>query len=230
MYKIAVVEDDIQLSKMISEMLEKYGYEVINVHNFRDITSEIIMKQPHLVLLDINLPYFDGYHIARELRKTSNVPIIIISARGTELEQIRGFDLGADDYVVKPFSMEMLKVKINACLRRVYSNVSESECIHIGDLLVNRNSFMMSYRGQSVELTKNELKIMLALAENNQKIVKREYLLSELWDDLTFVEDNTLTVNITRIKNKLESIGLQGIIRTKRGEGYMLLLEEGDND
>jgi DNA-binding response OmpR family regulator len=183
------------------------------------------------VLLDINLPYFDGYHIARELRQTSRVPIIMISARGTEAEQIRGFDLGADDYVVKPFSMEMLKVKINACLRRVYCEAaSQPECLMVGELKLDPKNFMMYYHGKSTELTKNELKIMMVLAENPKEIVKRERLLSELWDDMTFVEDNTLTVNISRIKAKLNQLGLKDAIRTKRGEGYLLCYKEDKNE
>jgi len=231
MYRIAVVEDDKQLCEMIAGMLEKYGYEVEKDFDYRNITIDLLSKQPHLVLLDINLPYFDGYHIAKELRQKSEVPIIMISARETEAEQIRGFDMGADDYVVKPFSMEMLKVKINACLRRVYSNTSnEQEGINIGDFSVDQKTYLMRFRGQSVELTKNELKIMMVLAENARNIVKREFLLRELWDDMTFVEDNTLNVNISRIKNKLNLIGLKDAIRTKRGEGYMFTLEEGEHE
>lgn len=224
MYKIAVIEDDMQLCDLISDVLIRYGYEVEKDFNFRNLTIDILKKQPHLILLDINLPYFDGYHIARELRQKSNVPIIMISARGTESEQIRGFELGADDYVVKPFSMEMLNAKINACLRRAYHSMNEQEVISLGDLTINKKTFLLNYMGQSIELTKNELKIIVALAENEKKIVKRDFLLNELWDDMTFVEDNTLTVNITRIKNKLSMIGLKDVIHTKRGEGYMLSL------
>jgi DNA-binding response OmpR family regulator len=230
MFKIAVVEDDLQLCDMIAHMLMKYDYIVEKDFNFRNLPEDIMRKNPHLILLDINLPYFDGYHIARELRKESNIPIIMISARESELEQIRGFDMGADDYLVKPFSMEILKMKINACLRRAYSkDFNEHDYIKIGNFSINQKTFEIKYLDQSTELTKNELKIMIALAESNGKIVKREYLLQELWDSMTFVEDNTLTVNITRIKNKLKFIGLNDVIRTKRGEGYLLMLkEDGD--
>lgn len=220
MYKIAIVEDDVQLCDMISDVLVRYGFVVEKELDYRNLTVNLLKIQPHLILLDINLPYYDGYHIARELRQQSGIPIIMISARGTEAEQIRGFDLGVDDYVVKPFSMEMLNAKINACLRRVYGSMKEQEQITIGDFTINKKNFLLSYSGKSVELTKNELKIMVALAENQNKIVKRDYLLNELWDDMTFVEDNTLTVNITRIKNKLSKIGLNDVIHTKRGEGY----------
>ncbi|MDF2543330.1 MAG: response regulator [Herbinix sp.] len=224
MFKIAVIEDDVQLCNLISDVLSRYGYEIVKEFNYRNLTAELLNTEPHLILLDINLPYYDGYHIARELRQKSDIPIIMISARGTEAEQIRGFDLGADDYVVKPFSMEMLKVKINACLRRTYSTMNEQEIISIGALTINKKNFTLSYLGQNVELTKNEMKIIVALAENANGIVKRDFLLNELWDDLTFVEDNTLTVNITRIKNKLSKIGLNDVIHTKRGEGYILSL------
>lgn len=223
MYKIAVIEDDVQLCDLISDVLKRYGYEIEKEFNFRNLTADILKTQPHLILMDINLPYYDGYHIVRELRQMSDIPIIMISARGTEAEQIRGFDLGADDYVVKPFSMEMLNAKINACLRRTYSTNNEQEIITLGDFTINKKNFLLSYLGQSVELTKNELKIIVTLAENENRIVKRDFLLNELWDDITFVEDNTLTVNITRIKNKLSKIGLNDVIHTKRGEGYMLI-------
>lgn len=225
MYKIVIIEDDVQLCDFISDKLIRYGYEVEKDFNYRNLTSDILKTNPHLILLDINLPYYDGYHIVRELRQKSNIPIIMISARGTEAEQIRGFELGADDYVVKPFSMEMLNAKINACLRRTYSTMNEQEIISIGDFVINKKNFLLSFLGHSVELTKNELKILVSLAENENKIVKRDYLLNELWDDMTFVEDNTLTVNITRIKNKLSKIGLNDVIHTKRGEGYMLALK-----
>jgi DNA-binding response OmpR family regulator len=228
LYKIAVVEDDIELCTTISGMLDKYGYESIKDFNFRSLSSDILNKKPHLVLLDINLPYFDGYYVARELRQKCSIPIIFISARETEADQIRGFDMGADDYVVKPFSMEILKVKINACLRRVYGNdPGKQECITIGDFTVDQRTFFMRYKEQSTELTKNELKIMVALAENSGRIVSRNSLLQELWDDMTFVEDNTLTVNISRIKAKLNEIGLKDVIHTKRGEGYLFLPREG---
>jgi DNA-binding response OmpR family regulator len=226
LYRIAIVEDDAALNDMISGMLEKYGYKTIKDFNFRNITADILNKKPHLVLLDINLPYFDGFHIARELRQKSSLPIIFISARESEADQIRGFDAGADDYVIKPFSMEILKGKMSACLRRVYhSEAEKQDCITIGDFSVDQKTFLMHYRDQSIELTKNELKIMVALAENTGIIVSRLSLLHELWDDMTFVEDNTLTVNITRIKNKLSQIGLNEVIHTKRGEGYSFVLE-----
>ncbi|MHB8128427.1 MAG: response regulator transcription factor [Mobilitalea sp.] len=230
MYKIAVVEDDIQLCDMIAEILEKYGYEIEKNFNFRNLSTDILSKNPHLVLLDINLPYYDGYQVARELRQKSNLPIIMISARETEAEQIRGFDMGADDYVVKPFSMEMLKVKISACLRRVYqSEAGMQDCITINNFSVDQRTFLMYHQQQSIELTKTELGIMVALAENVGTIVSRFSLLHELWDDMTFVEDNTLTVNITRIKSKLSQIGLKDVIHTKRGEGYIFLPEGARN-
>lgn len=224
MYKIAIVEDDMQLCGLISDVLARYGYEVVKDLDYRKLTADLLKIQPHLIILDINLPYYDGYQIARELRQHSDIPIIMISARGSEAEQIRGIDLGADDYVVKPFSMDMLNAKINACVRRAYGSMAEQELIIIGDFTINKKNFLVSYSGKSMELTKNELKIMVALAENQNKIVKRDYLLNVLWDDLTFVEDNTLTVNITRIKSKLSKIGLNDVIHTKRGEGYLLVI------
>lgn len=230
MYRIAVVEDDAELCGIISDMLTKYGYETITAFHFRNIIEELQKEQPHLILLDINLPYYDGYYIARELRLAGKVPIIMISARGTEPEQLRGFDLGADDYITKPFSMEMLKAKIDACLRRSYgSGLQRTDSITIGDFSIDQKSFLMCHAGKSTELTKNEFKIIFALAGQEGRIVKRERLLSELWDSMTFVEDNTLNVNISRIKSKLQMIGLSDVIHTKRGEGYMLSLSSCSN-
>ncbi len=226
MYRIAVIEDDTQLCETISQMLDKYGYEAVTDFNYRNLCEDIGKRNLHLILLDINLPYYDGYHIAQEIRRTSTLPIIMISARETESEQIRGFDAGADDYLIKPFSMEMLKVKINACIRRAYQVfVQEPDVITLGNFSVDQRTFLMRYLDQSIELTKNEFKIISALAQHYKTIVKREYLLQELWDDMTFVEDNTLNVNISRIKNKLQSIGLTDVIHTKRGEGYLFTLE-----
>lgn len=230
MYRIAIVEDDLQLCELVAEMLQKYGFEVKYNFNFRKLPEELITIQPHLILLDINLPYYDGYHIARELRKECLIPIIMISARGSESEQIRGFDLGADDFVIKPFSMDILIAKINACLRRSYQTpMPEPERVNIGNFSIHKNNFSMSYKGSNVELTKNELKIILALVEHHRDLVKRDYLLQELWDDMTFVEDNTLNVNMSRVKSKLELLGLKDVIHTKRGEGYLLSLE-GEED
>lgn len=225
MYRIGVIEDDEQLCNLISQGLKKFGFMVENQFDFKNLSEEIIKSQLNLILLDINLPYYDGYHIAKELRLKSNIPIIMISARDSEAEQIRGFDLGVDDYVVKPFSMEILRAKINACLRRSYQENDNQERIRIGEFEIHKKNFQISYHTRRIELTKNEMKIIIALAEHVDQIVKRDMLLNELWDDMTFVEDNTLTVNITRIKSKLCEIGLSNVIHTKRGEGYMLKRE-----
>jgi len=231
LYKIALVEDDTQLCETVAELLGRYGYAVSKDFDFRNLSDEILKIKPHLLLLDINLPYFDGYQITRELRQKSNVPIIIISARETEADQIRGFDMGADDYITKPFSAEMLKVKISACLRRTYRNEQgKQDYISLGDFSVDQKTFMMSYQSRSIELTKNELKIMIALADNVGVIVSRMSLLHELWDDMNFVEDNTLNVNVSRIKGKLSQIGLKDVIHTKRGEGYLFCLEGAKHD
>lgn len=221
-YTILIVEDNIELSNMIAIKLEQYNYLVKQVEDFKKVEEYIINNSPDLILLDINLPYYNGFDICKNIRETLTTPIILISARDSEVEQIMGLEFGADDYIVKPFSMEILLAKIKSCLRRVYTiNNIEDSSIKLGHLVVDKETFTMSYYNKKIELTKNEFKLILKLVENANKIVSRETLLSELWDDEVFVYDNTLTVNISRIKTKLQQIGLSNVIKTKRGKGYI---------
>ena len=222
MYKVALVEDDTQLRELITRMLTRYDYEVLAVEDFAHVKEHLLQQNPDVILLDINLPFSDGFEICKTIRKQSNVPIIIISARNSEAEQVMGIEFGADDYVTKPFSMEVLRAKITACIRRVYGDyISEKNNITFADFILDYNVFQVSYKGQSAELTKNEFRILKRLAEKSESIVEREELLRELWDDTDFVDNNTLNVNISRIKAKLGEIGLTEAINTKRGYGYM---------
>lgn len=223
MYKIFVIEDDEKLKNHIKEYLEKYDFEVYCVNNFKDIDKEFLEINPDLVLLDINLPYYDGFYFCRNFRKTSNVPIIITSARNTDTEQIMGIELGADDYIVKPFSLQILLVKIKACLRRTYGEYIDKKyiSINVNGLTLDENKFMMLLDNKEIELSKNEFKLIKKLLENKNEVVKREVLLEVLWDDCAFVDDNTLTVNVTRVKNKLKEIGIKDAVKTKRGVGYV---------
>lgn len=234
MYRLMLIEDDMKLSALVKEFIEKYGYEVYEQEDFNNIEKQFELLKPDLVILDINLPYYDGFYLCRAFRKKSKVPIIITSARSGEMDQVMAIELGADDYITKPFKFEILLSKIKSALRRTYGEYSlkESTELRIKGLCLDENSFKMSYKGKSVELSKNEYKLVKKIIENKNRIIEREELFSELWDDLTFVDDNTLTVNISRIKNKFLELGISDIIKNKRRVGYMFNYAaiDGEND
>jgi len=222
MYKILIIEDDEKLRNLTRENLERYDYQVSIIEDFRKVEQQLAELKPDLVILDINLPYYDGFYLCRLIRKKSKVPIIIISARSGDLEQVMGIELGADDYVTKPFSSELLLAKVKSALRRAYGEytINKDQQLSVKGLVLNPDSFKMSYKGLELELSKNEFKLLKKLLENGGKIVSRENLLVELWDDSSFVDDNTLTVNVTRVKQKCEELGIRSAIKTKRGVGY----------
>ncbi|MEW8955450.1 response regulator transcription factor [Clostridium sp.] len=224
MYKILIIEDDAKLSSFTKEYLERYNYSVYEVTDFNNIEEEFQSIKPDLLLLDINLPYYDGFYFCRALRKNSNIPIIIISARSNDMDQVMAIELGADDYVTKPFKLEILLSKVKAALRRTYGEyaIRENNQLNVGDIYIDEDNFKLLYEGREVELSKNEFKLIKKLIEKKNRIVSREELFQELWDDYNFVDDNTLTVNITRLKNKFLSLGVKNIIKTKRGVGYIL--------
>ncbi|MBU5227223.1 MULTISPECIES: response regulator transcription factor [Clostridium] len=217
--RILLIEDDLKLKKYISEYLRVYDYNVDTVENFDDVMGYITKINPDLIILDINLPKFDGFYFLKLIRKLYKIPVIILSARSDEGEQIRGMELGADDYVTKPFSIGILLAKINALLRRV-KDYNEEE-IEVGELTLINNSMKLKYKNQIIELTKNEYRILNILIKNIEKVVSREELLEALWDDSNFIEDSTLTVNMTRVKKKLSDLGINNSIVTKRGVGYV---------
>lgn len=223
MAKIMIVEDDQALRAQVKEMLTDYEYTVLAVEDFRDVEGQFEAFQPDLILLDINLPYYDGNHICRKLRKLSNVPIIITSARNSEGDQIFSIEVGADDYVTKPFAIAVLLAKINALLRRSYGEYQrishQGNCAVEGVVLQDTN-FTLTYHNQSIELSKNEYRLMKAFLQRPNEILTREELLELLWDSQSFVDDNTLTVNVTRLKGHLVGLGLPDVIKTKRGVGY----------
>ncbi|MBU3158024.1 response regulator transcription factor [Clostridium estertheticum] len=216
MNKILVIEDDTKLSSFIKEFIEKYAYNVVLINDFNNIETEFSETKPDLILLDINLPYSDGFQLCRAFRRESDVPIIFISARSSEFEQIRGLEMGADDYIVKPFSFELLLAKIQASFRRVRGEYNSSN-----GLLLNKKNFDISVNNNILELSKKEFQLLNKLIENENVIVTREELLEELWDETFFVDDHTLTVNVTRLRNKLAMLGLGDVIKTKRGLGYI---------
>lgn len=225
--KVLLIEDDEKLKEYISEYLEVYGYRVTKIDNFDNVMETVKEAKPDLIILDINLPKFDGFYFLKCIRNKYKTPVLILSARSDEGEQIRGMELGADDYVTKPFAIGILIAKINALLRRTNeyistenetkglseSNKSELDLVHEG--------MKLKYKGQIIELTKNEYRILNLIFSNVGKVVTREEILEELWDDMTFVDDNTLTVNMTRVKKKLSELGINNVIITKRGVGYV---------
>lgn len=220
MKKILVVEDDVTLRKYIKDFLSSYDYEVKLVTDFDRVEEEVLCASPDLILLDINLPKFDGFYFLKSIRKRMSTPVIIISARSSEQEQIRGIDLGADDYITKPFGIELLVAKINAVFRRIDS--SGNKVIKAKDIELICDSMSLKVNDEIIELSKNEYKLLKVFMTNYNKVVSREELLEELWDETSFVDDNTLTVNITRLKKRLKEIGAEVFIVTKRGIGYVL--------
>lgn len=223
LYKILIIEDDIKLNKLIKEYLQKYRYELVDIQDFKNVEEELKKSKADLVLLDINLPYYDGFQLCKTFRRTSKVPVIIISSRNSETEQIRGLELGADDYIIKPFNFEFLLTKIQVAIRRVYGEyANESNIIEsLGGIKLNKDTFKVFYNEVELELSKNEFKLLSTLIKNQNRIVSREQLLEELWDDAVFVDDNTLTVNIARIRSKLKELKVSEVICTKRGIGYL---------
>ncbi len=230
MYKVMLIEDDYQLCGLIKENLERYGYNVILPENFTNIEEEFLTINPDLVLLDINLPYYDGYYLCRSFRQKSTVPILMISARSQEMDQIMAIELGADDFITKPFTFEMLQSKVKATMRRVYGEyaVKDGKCVCVGSLCLDDKTMCLDYKGIKVELSKNVFKLLKKLMENENSFVSREELIEEVWDSVTFVDDNTLTVNVTRIKQILSELGLKDLIKSKRGVGYMLQYPSGE--
>lgn len=223
MFKIMVVEDDVSLKNIIAKCLTKWGHDVHQIENLENIIEEFKNYNPELVLLDINLPFYDGFHWCNEIRKISKVPIIFISSRNSNMDVIMGVNLGADDYIQKPFSVNVLVAKVNALLRRTYNFVdnNSNQIIHNG-VTLDLSTATINYEDNTIELTKNEIKILHELMKYKGQIVSRNKLMKKLWDNDWFVDDNTLTVNVNRIRSKLNEIGLEDFIETKRGLGYII--------
>jgi len=214
---ILIIEDNIQLQKYLCDYLQTYGFDPHVLTDYSDVNKAVTALNPRLVLLDINLPMFDGFYFLRQIRKNSPVPVIILSARSDEAEQIRGIEGGAYDYITKPFSIGVLMAKINALLNRTRGEDGE---IHINGLTLSRSFMTLSYGSQSLSLSKNEYKILALFLSRAGHYFSREAILEVLWDDTAFVDDNTLTVNISRVKKKLAALGLPNAVQTKRGVGY----------
>ncbi|KXL52429.1 response regulator protein GraR [Anaerotignum neopropionicum] len=216
-----IVEDDFELRKELITFLEKCGYDCKTSNDFTNIVKDALEAEPDLILLDINLPYFDGYHICREIRKVSDVPIIIVTSRNTDMDELMSMNLGADDFVTKPYNTQILLARINAILKRA-EKVGDASDLKYNGLTVYTTKSKVSFADKSVDLTKNELRILWIFIKNQGNIVSRNDLMDELWQSDEFVDDNTLTVNVNRLRKKLEQIGAVNFIQTRRGQGYIL--------
>ena len=223
MQKILIVEDDKKLSKELEKFLSQNGYEISRITSFENIINDILNSKCNMVLLDINLPGNNGEYICKEVRKISEVPIVMITSVDSELDQLISLNYGADDYITKPFNIQILLAKIATILKRTNSNNKDQSKIDYKDFILNLSKSTIEKEEKEIELTKNEFKIIYYLVQNRGKIVPREEIMSYLWDSEMFVDDNTLTVNITRIRNKLEEINLKDILETRRGQGYILI-------
>ena len=222
MKKILIVEDDQKLRNELKIFLEKNGYEALTIEKFDNSIQDILDKKADLILLDINLPYLDGEYICKEIRKISDVPIIIVTSRDNELDELISLNNGADQYVTKPYNIQILLAKIAGLLKRSESTATNQNKINCKDFILNISKSIIKKEEKQIELTKNELKILHFLVLKKGQIVSRDEIINYLWDSESFIDDNTLTVNMTRLRNKLEEIGLKNIIETKRGQGYIL--------
>ncbi len=221
MQKILIVEDDEKLREELEIFLCNNGYKAESLKEFNNTIKDILNIKPDLILLDINLPGADGQYICKEIRKESNMPIIILTSRDTEIDELISINYGADHYITKPFNLQILLAKIASLLRR--SNMQNvPEKIDAKDFIINLSNNTIIKDNKEIELTKNELKILKYLTQNRYKIVSRNEIMEFLWDSENFIDDNTLTVNMTRLRNKLEELNLKELLETKRGQGYIL--------
>lgn len=226
MYKLYIVEDDASIASGICEQVTKWDIKGYAVSNFRNIIGEFSEIKPDIVLLDVSLPFFNGFHWCSEIRRVSKVPIIFISSASDNMNMVMAMNMGADDFVAKPFDINVLTAKILAVLRRTYDYSEGITIIEHRGAVLNMSDNSLVYNGETVPLTKNEYRILLTLMEDRGKVVSREKLMEKLWATDTFVDENTLTVNVNRLRKKLDSYGLEGFITTKVGVGYLISTEE----
>ena len=222
MYRALIVEDDRSIAKLIKEQAQMWDIDCRMVENFRDVLADFTEYQPHIVLLDIGLPIFNGYHWCSEIRKISKVPIIFIASASDNMNIVMAMNMGADDFISKPFDGMVLIAKVQALLRRVYDFAASVPVLEYRGAFLNTGDDTLSFNGRSIPLSKNEYRILLCLMENRGKIVSRERLMERLWKTQQFVDENTLTVNINRLRKKLDAAGLTDFITTKVGLGYLV--------
>ncbi len=222
MYKIFIVEDDDIIAGVLKQHLISWGFEVRCAQDFNRVMEEFASFNPQMVLLDISLPFYNGYYWCGEIRKLSKVPVIFISSASDNMNIVMAMNMGGDDFIAKPFDLTVLMAKIQALLRRSYDYVGQTGLLEHEGVIVNPGDCTVSYQGKQMELTKNENRILTILMENKGRTVPRDVLMSKLWESDAFVDENTLSVNVNRLRKKLESIGVEEFIRTKKGEGYLI--------
>ncbi|MCI9314431.1 MAG: response regulator transcription factor [Lachnospiraceae bacterium] len=228
MYRILIVEDDSTISEQIGKFLGKWGHETACVTDFENILPQFVAFDPHLVLLDIGLPFYNGYYWCGEIRKISQVPVVFISSAADNMNIVMAMNMGGDDFITKPFDLDVLSAKVQAILRRTYSFQKQSSVMEHGKVILNLADMSLLYQGARIELSKNEFRILQLLYEYDGNTVSRENIMKRLWDNECFVDDNTLTVNMNRLRKKLEDAGIHDFILTKKGVGYQLSAEEAE--
>lgn len=221
-YRILIMEDDRVIAKSIKQHIEAWGCSARTVRDFSDVMHEFAEFNPHLILIDIGLPFFDGYHWCSEIRKVSQVPVIFISSAADNMNIVMAVSMGGDDFIAKPFDLSVLTAKVQAMLRRTYDFSGASNLIEHRGAILNISDATLIYEGNIVDLTKNEYRILQALMENRGRAVSRDMLMKRLWETDSFVDENTLTVNVARLRKKLEQAGMQDFIQTKKGIGYLV--------
>lgn len=225
-YKIMIIEDDEVIAKLVEEALMRWGYQVAQIDDFKTITKQVADYAPDLILLDINLPFYNGFYWCKEIRTFTKVPILFLSSADDNMNIVMAMDMGGDDFIAKPFDMNVLTAKVNAMIRRSYAYHGESYLLQVGQVVLNCSDATIKCENGQMELTKNECKIFKMLMEHAGQLVTRDAIMTALWDGGDFIDDNTLTVNITRIRKKLKELGLENFIRTKRGVGYVITTAE----
>ena len=221
-YNILIVEDDRTIAEKVSEYLSQWAYNVRVAEDFQDIIGEVSRFSPDLILLDIMLPYYNGFYWCKEIRKLFKVPIVFISSASDNMNIVMAMDMGGDDLIAKPFDLAVLNAKVGAVIRRSYSYTGQMNIIEHDGVILNLLDSTVNYNGKQTELSKNELQIFDMLMENAGSIVSRDTIMMRLWDSESFIDDNTLTVNVTRIRKKLSDIGLLDFVKTKKGQGYTI--------
>ena len=222
MYRIFIVEDDMTIARTLSEHLRKWDYEAEYAKDFKNVTERFIEFDPQLVILDIMLPLFNGFYWCQEIRKISKVPIVFLSSASDNMNIVMAMNMGGDDFIEKPFDLNVVTAKVQAVLRRAYAFQGAVEVIECRGIVLKLNDATVNVKGQEKELTKDEFRILRLLMEKAGRIVPRDEIIENLWESDEFIDDNTLTVNVTRLRKKLESLGVSDLIRTKKGIGYII--------
>lgn len=222
MYTLLIVEDDAIIARALEEKLRAWGYRAERAADLQDVMRSFGEVSPHLVLIDIMLPFFNGYHWCREIRRVSKVPIVFLSSAADNMNIVMAMDLGADDFIAKPFDLDVLVAKVQALLRRTYDFAGNADVMEHRGMMVDKGAATATFQGETAQLTRNELRLLITLLENKQRSVSREELMQRLWETDQFIDDNTLTVNMTRLRGKLRDIGAEGWIITVKGMGYRI--------